>query len=552
MILSIILFISSFIYSFNLLPDANINFFDRSDFSQDHETINEFGLELSDLSSLSTYSGVGKAQNITEYGFAHFDNNGLDLSNNDNATIIVPENWNANEIICNISNIYDFNNIYVNETFNSGINTNFWSNYSDRPQNVTAGWYNNPGGENDSIYLRFEEANEAGSPWRNIDSYFNYTFYLPRTNIPTENWNLNFNYGANFSDTDWLAGVGGTKHYARVIVDGNSQEFSKKLTDLDNQTIYQASELINPDLSGIALPGTISLIFGVEYGNIGNNPTGNFQMFFDNITLSISTIPKPSQINLTLVDYTNSSWKTPINDIGDSEGKINLQGIWSGGIGGKSHFFGFETNSSGNVIINSDFYVKATSSAKTITSLGLNGSEFEIENNTATTWRLYFPITISGTYGTDYYINISKQLNWNVTQVIDPYSNNKINEVIGAGMGNSTLTIPNNIIIGGLWEIVAEVPNYIELAKLFKKDGSLWSENDTFYVYDELKINSTITSLIPNIDSTNGTLKIFSPNGMLWYQEGDVSVDSNGFVEFSKITLSTSNASAGKYSAQII
>jgi len=548
-ILSTLLLISGFICLFNLTADLNINFIDRTDFSQDHENNNDFELELSDSSLLSSYSGIGKALNVTEYGYAHFENNGLDLDNNDNATIIVPENWNANEIICNISNIYDFNNIYVNETFNSGIDTNFWRNNTDSHPNVTSGWYNNPGGENDSIYIRFDE---GGSPWQYVDSYVNYTFNLPRINIPTENWNLNFNYGAIYSDATWLTGVGGSKHYARVTVDGNSQEFSRKLVDLDNKTIYPASELINPDLSGITLPGNITLTFGVYYGNIAIDPTGYFQMFFDNITLSISTIPKPSQINLTLVDYTNSSWKTPINDIGDGEGTTNLQSIWNGGIGGKSHFFGFETNSSGNVIINSDFYIKATSSLKTTTHLGLDGSEFVVENNTATTWTMYFPITIPGTYGTDYYINISKPLNWNVIQVIDPYSNNKINEVIGAGMGNSTMTIPNNIIIGGLWEIVAEAPNYIELAKLFKKDGSLWSENDTFYIYDELKINATITSLIPNIDKTNGTLKIFSPNGTLWYQEGNISVDIHGNLESSKIALGTSNASAGKYSAQII
>ena len=552
-IVSILLFISGFFYLFNLTTNLGLNFIERSDLTQDREPTNDFELELSDLPSLSTYSGVGQAQNVTEYGFAHFGNNGLDLDNDDNATIIVPENWNANEVICNISNIYDFNNIYVNETFNSGIDTNFWSNYSDRPQNVTAGWYNNPAGENDSIYLRFDEANEAGSPWQYVDSWVNYTFYVPKINIPTENWNLNFNYGAFFSDTEWLSGLGGTKHYARVDVDGYTQEFSKRLVDLNNKTIYQASEIINPDLSGITLPGTISLLFGVEYGNIGNNPTGYFQMFFDNITLSISTIPKPSQINLTLIDYTNSSWKTPISDIGDGEGTNNLQGIWNGGIGGKYHFFGFETNSSGRVILNSDFYAKATSSRKTKTFLGLEGSEFVVENNTATTWTMYFPMKVSGTYGTDYYVNVSKPLNWNVTQVIDPYFNNRINEVIGAGFGNSTLIIPNNIYIEGVWKIVVKAPNYVEFSNLFRKDASIWSENKTFHVDDILKINASIdNSLIPSIDNTNATLKIFSSNGSLWYQEGNISVDSNGNVEFSDITLGSSNASTGKYSAQII
>ena len=59
---------------------------------------------------------------------------------------------------------------------------------------------------------------------------------------------------------------------------------------------------------------------------------------------------------------------------------------------------------------------------------------------------MYFPVAMIGSYSTDYYFNISKPLNWNVTQVIDPYSNDKILDVLGAGKGNSTITIPNAII----------------------------------------------------------------------------------------------------------
>jgi hypothetical protein len=549
MSIAVFMLISNFMLLLNFNAE-NYNYINSN--SKSKEIINhieDLDLKVS-ASSLTEYSSTGGAKNVTEYGIGNFANNGLNITNNENASIIVPNYWNVNEITCNISDIFDYNSMYVNETFDSGIDSNLWTNYTDRPQNVTFGWYNTPSDNNDSIYIRFEY---AGSVWNGIDSYVNLTFDVPRTNIPFSDVDLNYNYWVRHNNSLWLPGPGGAKHYAELQVNGVSAAFSGKLDTLDNNTIYQDNiPLFSFDQYGMTLPGTVSLLFGVNFGNSGIDPTGYLEFLFDNISLTFSTIPKPSHINLTMIDYTNNSWKTSISDIGLGEGTVNLQDIWDGGIGGKSHFFGFESNSSGDLIINSNFEAKATSAIRTRTLLGANGSEFAVENNTVTTWTMYFPVTIPGSYDTDYYVNVSKPINWNVTQLINPYLNNKIGDVTAtAGIGNSTLTIPNNILTNGIWKIVAEAPNYVTEAKLYQNVSSVWIENNTFQVPETIKINASIdTQIIPNIDETNATLIIYYPNGTMWYQE-NATVDSSGNVEFSVINLDGTNTTIGQYTIHV-
>jgi len=546
-----IIFISGLIYLF----DFNHVLIEKADgYHNNHQngSLNgDFGLDICQ-SSLSEYSGVGKARNVTEYGHGYFQKDDLNLQNDDNTSIIVSEDWKANEILCNISNIVDYNFPWVNETFDIEIDSSHWSNYTDRPENVTFGRYNNPEGENDSIYIKFEDAE---TNWNYIDSHINYTINIPRVHAPFYYWDINFKYWANTTDEIWLTGTGGAKVYFMLYVDDVLEySYTIKPDDLGNNTLQSDFiPLFTAEQYGITLPGTISLLFGVNWGNSGIDPSGFFQLFYDNITLTLSTLPKPSDINLNITDITNSFKETKVNDVSEGNGIVTLQGTWEGGVDGKTHLFGFKSNSSGTINIDTALYVNATSSKNTQTQLEFTGTEFQVENDSITTWTTYFPVSIPGTYGTNYYFNISKPTNWNITQVINPYFKNVVNDTIGAGFGNSTLTVPNNIIINGLWKIVAESPNYFEEGKIFRKLNSIWQENASFHISDTLKINGTIkTSLIDHPEETNITLKVYYPNETLWYQEVDVQVNSDGTYEFSDILVNGNSAVSGEYSAQII
>ena len=71
--------------------------------------------------SLSEYSGVGAAQNVTEFGQGFFQNNNINVTNSENASIIVPNNWEAYEILSNITNIYEYDKLWMNETFDGSL-----------------------------------------------------------------------------------------------------------------------------------------------------------------------------------------------------------------------------------------------------------------------------------------------------------------------------------------------------------------------------------------------------------------------------------------------
>ncbi|MFX1569271.1 MAG: hypothetical protein ACFFCV_12980 [Promethearchaeota archaeon] len=546
-IISGLLFFSSLIFLFSFNSALNKDFSNVSNLTEDNE-FEDFELRLSD-SPLLDFSGVGQAQNISKSGNGYFENNNLNITNNDKASITVPEYWIANDIKSNITNLYDYDTYWINSTFDSGYNSKLWSNDTNNEGYVTFGWYDALIGRNDSIYMRFEE---SGSSWANKYSNWVHTLPIPREHIPFEDWEITYNYRVLCNNLEWLAG-GSAYHSIFLDVDGSSREFSQlKLDDLVNNTWYSANvPLFQPETYGWALPGTISLKFEINYKNSDINPTGWFEMHYDNITLKLSTIPKPSQINLTVNDETNGI-VTEINDLIEfGEGTVNLKDVWDGDDGGKLHYFSYAHNSSGNVILSSNFYLHASSSRKTTTHLGVEGSEFTVSNNTNVKWTMYFTITQPGSYSNGYYFNISKPLNWIITEVIDPYLNNKVNDTIGAGYGNTTLIVPNDIITNGLWKFVAESPNYVKGVDIYKNSSIDWIQNSTFQINDKLKINASIDiDQIPDITGTKGFLQIFYPNGTLFYSE-NASVGSDAIFESSEIILGAKNASAGNYTVYV-
>ena len=113
-ILSGVLFVSSFLYLFNITPVLNEKLIDLPNNRQNNDFESYLG-----QSSLSEYSGVGKAQNVTKFGKGDFHDYNLNINNGDNASITVPEYWEAEKITCNLSNIYDYDRYWVNFTFDS-------------------------------------------------------------------------------------------------------------------------------------------------------------------------------------------------------------------------------------------------------------------------------------------------------------------------------------------------------------------------------------------------------------------------------------------------
>ncbi|MEE9376466.1 MAG: hypothetical protein V3V33_00335 [Candidatus Lokiarchaeia archaeon] len=553
-ILSILL-ISFILIAFIENLDMNGNLWLEDQNILPNDKYEPFGIRTQ--SSSSEYSGIGLHQNVTEYGQGFFQNNEINVTQNGNASIIIPNNWEANEILSNVTNIYEYDKLWMNETFDTSDLTSWTNSSTGNYENYSYGWYNDPIGSNSSIYMKL---NGSGKYWSNNDAFVNYTFNLNRDEIPYKNWEINFNFRFNTSNPDWLSNLdAGSKLLCKIKVGSNpSQDFNLgKPSNYDNNTWYSDNvDVFTPELYDFDPPGTINVLFGIACrGTITEVPSGDYlYAYFDNITFNIPTIPKPSQINLSIIDNTNGETKQISDLTGYGKGTMSFQNSWLGDVGGTEHRFSFSSNSSGKVYIDTDFFVNATSDSYTTTELGDKGAEFKVENGTKTIWTMYYPVSIPGTYQTDYYFNISKPINWNVTNLIDPYENEKVSYISEtSGIGNSTVIIPNEITVNGRWKIITESPNYVLNAKIWKWKSSVWEKNASFEISDKIKINATIDNyLIPDLTQTNALMLVYYPNGTLWSQATqELSVDSSGNVEFSNFTLGANNVTAGKYTVNV-
>ena len=200
----------------------------------------------------------------------------------------------------------------MNETFDAGYDITHWSNYTSTVNKslVHFDWHSDSSGSDDSLYIKYLY-NQTNN-WKAINSYWNYTFNLDRDEIPFKDWNINFNYKLITNNTEWFdLAPGGTSLYCSIIVNGIQSDFKMpKLSFHANNTWY--SDIIdsfNPEMYDYDPPGTMSLHIGIKWGNQDFNPNGYLSVYFDNITLELQTIPKPSQINLSITDNTNGEIK---------------------------------------------------------------------------------------------------------------------------------------------------------------------------------------------------------------------------------------------------
>jgi hypothetical protein len=522
------------------------------------ESDNSGSLNTSNDNSPTIYSGIGEALDITSYGTGNFENNFINTTNNEKVSFLVPNNWNATQVTSNISKIYDYEAKWIEDNFNNGYNNVSWTNHTSgsAPDDyITFGWYNATNLQNNSLYLMCEQT--AGQTYNRDDIYWNYTFNLPREHIAFTKWYLDFNYKFEFTDPNWLPKTGGTNLYASIIINGVEAQFSQQDLDLvENKTLYNDNiDSFTVEQFGLSTPGQVSLKLGLYYGNVNINPPGYVKLFFDNISLRFSTFAKPSQLNLTITDQTNDQSLFIQDSIGEYLGTACFINKWTGAVGGKYHYFTFASNSTGDVIIDTTLYVEAKNIFKSTTETNIQGSDYYVENNSVSTWNTYFPVSIPGSYDTNYYINFSKPLNWNITQLIDPYENNRVDEINEtAGFGNTSVIIPNNVLsnLNGKWKIVANSPNYVKDTKIFNLLNSNWIENSTFQASELIKINASIKdALVPDITKTFASLSIYAPDNSLWYSQDNVSPDLNGNVLFEEIEFNANNASVGKYAVEI-
>ncbi len=533
---------------------------DQIDFSE-NEDHNKSDLKIQ--SNGLGLTGIGEPRNITEFGTGFFENNDLEITNDENATITVLDGWETETTLLNITEIYEYNKYWMNETFDEDPDSDpHWST-NDKPSgfesNITYA-YNYLDSPESSIFIN--HTSDGSEIWNNIETYWNFTFELDRHRIPFKYWYITFDYKLE-TVGDWLTSATGPASLYYKIYDGEAVDPSAeisivKLQDATSGTWNSSSiDPFTPELYDITYPNNISITIGIDFGGGPTyEPTGYLTSYFDNITLNIPSIPKPSQIDLNITDVENSEMKA-VNDIDYGKGDALFSNPITGD--GSKYEFHFTSNSTSDVFVFTDIFVNATKKSKSLTELKDLGTEFSVENNSDVIWTIRCEVDNPSlfNYENSYYFNISKPWNWNVTNVFDSANNDVYSEVKDTtGIGNETLIIKNSVINGPAWRIIAESSNYILDANIWNWTGDDWHKETEFKVGDKIKINATLNSTDSNLGftltDTNSTLSIYYPNGTKWQQTTEkVESEYNGYIQFSNIVLGALNASAGQYIAQI-
>ncbi len=332
----------------------------------------------------------------------------------------------------------------------------------------------------------------------------------------------------------------------------NKKIFSKGLGDIvdSGKNIWHSSGSINIDLWS-----NTSVIFNTIQENYNFNISvgimsgasvsysgfdDRFQQFFwfDNISLILTTICNSTQsdINITI------NGKNLLDNNYWGKSYRNFTGIWDSNpiiltVQTSSPFLNFELDTT---IYG---YHETTSRVGQTTQEGVH---FQILENGSVYWEFTHNFYMPSQYS-DFEFEINKPVNWKFISVLDPTLQARTFE--GGNEGDTFLKInKTEANFPGWWTFKAISPNYLNISNTKTSKNGQWGIRN-FYTGDSIRIKSQINfseEIPPNIDSTFVDLKIYYPNGTLWYQES-IAPYSNGTVIFSNLSFTQQNFIGGQY-----
>ena len=151
---------------------------------------------------------------------------------------------------------------------------------------------------------------------------------------------------------------------------------------------------------------------------------------------------------------------------------------------------------------------------------GLDGSLFTPD--IPITWDTKLIISIPSDYKNNR-AEITKPPDWNVTQILDGYDVNRIQDCTGTNPGSVQLIIPNGVFDEGLWEIYATSSNYISNGSLAVWNGTAYNEESNLTLGNTYRINVGLNhTLVGELADTQINCTIEYPNGTIFYQNTTV------------------------------
>ncbi|MCK4285706.1 MAG: hypothetical protein KAX18_05860, partial [Candidatus Lokiarchaeota archaeon] len=332
----------------------------------------------------------------------------------------------------------------------------------------------------------------------------------------------------------------------------NKKVYSKGLGDVNDagKNIWHSSGLINMALwlntSNIFDDILNDNVFNISVG-IMSGATISYSGFedqyqqvlwFDNVSLILTTLANSSQsdINLRL----NNNVLSQGAGWGDSY--LNLTSNWN-----LNPIILTVTTNSPSLSFDLDTSLYGYHETKSrVGQTTLEGVSYEILENGTIIWEFSHNFYMPSQYS-DFEFNISKPLNWEIIDVLDPTLLSRPFE--NGNIGDSFLKInKTNALFPGWWSFKATSPNYLDIAntKMFKQGEWTHTSFDTGES-TRIKTQVNYSNEIPtNIGSTDVNLTVFDPEGQQWYSEVKSPL-SNGSVFFSELYFDALNTTGGQY-----
>ncbi|MHA1754942.1 MAG: hypothetical protein ACTSYR_05455, partial [Candidatus Odinarchaeia archaeon] len=512
----------------------------------------------------NSYSGGNEdafGRPISSYMVGTHYADSITLPTQPNTTIDLPTDWSIQHTNITVYELVDSHDFIINGTFDSGSGTSSppWSYGEVDPGNLADGsWVSgSPLAGNMCVYA---EIPHPGGVWvtypEGTKAFWSATFTVPRGTI--YNAVLDLWYYADFAST-----FDRDEFRAYAEIEGHIV-WSRGLYDIANSgernTWIHLTLNVFKDINGqpvFNLPSdqNITVEIGIRYAsgtaNYNFDATNN-RIYYDNVSLTLTAEVNPTQIALAVTDPNSNTHNITSSSYGN--GTVSFDGVF--GPATQPVFeqitYTYSSNSSDIVTFKNNITVEVSHIWETTTVT------FSVSNGSDVSWVVKFltelnvdnePKGTGPTIYTDYYLNLTLPLDWNVSEITDPtggsHNANDTNYMLYSNSTNKILVIDVNAIdIYGLYTVDCSSPNYIKSIQLQVYQSGVWVNSDYFVEGDTVRFIAKISneSGNPPVDLGNGSLQILDPDNHNWPAvELSTVVNSSGYIISDNVTISGSD-----------
>jgi len=296
-------------------------------------------------------------------------------------------------------------------------------------------------------------------------------------------------------------------------------------------TEYIKDQILNVSV-GIKNGGASTTYGGYDDGNAN-------VVWFDNITLAITTIANCSQngINLTI------NTRNLLEENYWGKAILNLTDGWDT----DPIILTFNTTSPSLTFnLNTTLF----GYHKTVSNVDLQyteGVSYGILENGSIYWEFYHHLYMPPEYE-DFEFEIEKPLNWKFIEILDPFLQS-ISFEDGNYGDNSVKVNKTNALFSGWWKLKATSPNFLNKTNTKLLINNQWVQFASFHTGERTMIKTHVGYLSEtpsNVALTEVNLTIYNSNGEIWYKCFSNPLP-NGTVTFPEVEFGSLNTTGGKY-----